>query len=67
METCPRCGGQLQTHQEESIEHFWLADAPQVCAWQPRLLFSGAPVGCFCGWLLLARLPPLLPTAQIPE
>ncbi len=23
METCPRCGGQLQTHQRESIEHFW--------------------------------------------
>ncbi len=25
METCPRCDGRLQTHQEQSIEHFWQA------------------------------------------
>ena len=59
METCPRCGGQLQTHQEESIEHFWqTVPGGQAFFGQPKTI-SVSWAGCLvCGFVEVIDFQP---------
>ena len=59
METCPRCGGQLQTHQEESVEHFWQAVAGGQAIFGRTKITSVSWAACsVCGFVEVIDFQP---------